>query len=77
MIYKQFKSFIDNEDSSSISYRKFNDKEADLYPTFSFCFEFAWGGEMFKDERFLGIGLDTRSDRRPWAEERHHQSSSE
>ena len=61
MIYKQLKLYIDNEDSSSVSYRKFNDEENDLYPTFSFCFQASPSFEMFKDENFLGVeGISNR-----------------
>ena len=33
------KRFSDNEDSTSIHYRKFNNNSEDQYPTFSVCFE--------------------------------------
>ena len=55
MIYKQFKLFVDNEDSSSISYRKFNDEDTDLYPTFSFCFDYGLDSKIFKERHFLAF----------------------
>ena len=61
MVHKQFKSYIANEDSSSVSYRKFNDEATDLYPTFSFCFWFNDEKSMYKDENFLGVeGVSNR-----------------
>ena len=65
MVYKQFKLFVDNEDSSSVSYRKFNDKATDLYPTFSLCFDFGGPGNyfMYKDETILGNLLGLQKDR--------------
>ena len=33
------KRFSDNQDSTSITYRKFSDNSTDTYPTFSVCFE--------------------------------------
>ena len=47
MVYQQFKLYIDNEDSSSVSYRAFNQEEKDLYPTFSICLHSQEGG-IFK-----------------------------
>ena len=37
MAYTQVCRFLDNEDSSLIAYKTFNDNENDLYPTFSIC----------------------------------------
>ena len=37
MVYQQFRLYLSNEDSSSVSYREFNLQEKDLYPTFSIC----------------------------------------
>ena len=61
MIYRQTEIFIGNEDSSSVSYRIFNDEARDLYPTFSVCFQSSPAAEIFKDKYFLGI--DGVSDR--------------
>ena len=47
MVYQQFKLYIHNEDSSSLSYRAFNQEEKDLYPTFSICLHSIEGG-IFK-----------------------------
>ena len=47
MVYQQFKLYIHNEDSSSLSYRAFNQDEKDLYPTFSICLHSKEGG-IFK-----------------------------
>ena len=47
MVYQQFKLYIHNEDSSSLSYRAFNHEEKDLYPTFSICLHSNEGG-IFK-----------------------------
>ena len=60
----QFKSYIGNDDSSSVSYRRFNIGENDLYPTYSICIDTWWfklKGGIFKNEPFLGIeGLSNR-----------------
>ena len=37
MTYKQFLEYQKNEDSSSVSYRNFNQDERDVYPSFSIC----------------------------------------
>ena len=37
--YVQFNEYVKNEDTAAIEYRKFNDKEKDLYPTYSICFK--------------------------------------
>ena len=37
MTYKQFLEYQKNEDSSSVSYRNFNQEERDVYPSFSIC----------------------------------------
>ena len=36
-IYEQFIEYLKNEDSSSVSFRKFNHDLRDLYPTYSIC----------------------------------------
>ena len=47
--YLQFSEYVKNEDTASIEYRKFNDEEKDLYPTYSICF---YGSpELHFDER--------------------------
>ena len=49
MTYLQFKYYLNNEDFSSISYRKFNKEEKDEYPNFSICFSGSKiRGEIFK-----------------------------
>ena len=44
MVYQQFKLYMNNEDSSSVSYRAFNQEEKDLYPSFSICLHSDKGG---------------------------------
>ena len=44
MVYQQFKLYLNNQDSSSVSYRSFNLQEKDLYPTFSICLHSNKGG---------------------------------
>ena len=39
MIFLQALRYFENEDTSSIHYKKFNDSPQDIYPTFSICFE--------------------------------------
>ena len=46
----QFNEYVKNEDTAAIEYRKFNDKEKDLYPTYSICFiSYGKPGEHFDE----------------------------
>ena len=50
MTYLQFSNYAEDNDSSAISFRKFNKEPKDLYPSFSICF---WGtkGEILNEDR--------------------------
>ena len=37
LTYQQFLEYVKNQDSSSVSYRTFNEEEKDVYPTYSIC----------------------------------------
>ena len=37
VIYEQIVEYLKNEDSSSVSFRRFNQDQRDLYPTYSIC----------------------------------------
>ena len=37
MVYQQILEYQKNEDSTSVSYRNFNQDERDLYPSYSIC----------------------------------------
>ena len=53
MTVLQFKLYITNEDSSAVSYLRFNKEAMDLYPTYSICFS-SYGDPIFKKESFWG-----------------------
>ena len=44
MSYEQLLEYLKNEDSSSVSYRKFNQAEKDIYPSISICLHSTQGG---------------------------------
>ena len=59
-----FQRYLDNRDASSFTYKTFNEKAQDIYPTFSVCFQGAdrrfeerpelaasWGGRLRRDVR--------------------------
>ena len=48
MVYEQCKIYIDNDDVSSLLYKKFKHHQEDVYPTFSICIVLYDGG-MFKN----------------------------
>ena len=49
MIYQQFKLYMDNQNSSSVSYRKFHQSQQDVYPTFSLCLHSSQGGILMEN----------------------------
>ena len=55
----QSMDYLENKDSSSISYKRFNQGPLDEYPTFSFCLK---GSELYwKHEKMLYTKLETTS----------------
>ena len=52
MTYEQFLQYLKNEDSSSVSFRKFNDEKRDLYPSFSICMHSTEGAIIKKNSEF-------------------------
>ena len=42
-----FYRWLQNKDESSIGFRRYNNKEQDVYPTFSFCFRSTGNGGLF------------------------------
>ena len=58
-ICKDVKRYIDNEDSSSIAFRKFNEGPRDKYPVVTFCFSGGNEGNLFiyNEKRLLKKGL--------------------
>ena len=42
-----FHTWLENNDASSIGFKYYNDKEQDVYPTFSFCFRSIENGALF------------------------------
>ena len=54
MVNHQFQLYVNNEDSSSVSYRKFNAEPQDTYPTYTVCISSVYG-DIFKGDDFLGI----------------------
>ena len=59
--YEQFIEYLKNEDSSSVSFRKFNQDERDIYPTYSICMHSSKGAILkvkpnnFENDSHLGI----------------------
>ena len=47
MCYLQYENYRSNQDSSSVSYKRFVGDDEDIYPTFSVCFH-GNGGQIFK-----------------------------
>ena len=55
LTYQQFLEYVKNQDSSSVSYRSFNEEEKDVYPTFSICL-YSKDGSILKDDmNYFGI----------------------
>ena len=54
MGWEQLNSYLRNEDSTSMSYRKFNEDFLDVYPTYSICIKSLYG-DIFRSDDFLGI----------------------
>ena len=44
MVYLQFQSYLENQDSSSVSYKSLRNDKEEAYPTFSLCFQRFRGG---------------------------------
>ena len=56
MTITQIVRYLDNRDTSLVSYKTFNDSPLDRYPTFSICFQ----GQLYRfDGLLLGIGITT------------------
>ena len=55
LTYQQFWAYLSNQDSSSVSYRKFNVEEKDIYPTFSICLYSNNGGILKQDSKLFGM----------------------
>ena len=53
-IYEQFIEYLKNEDSSSISFRKFNHEKRDLYPIYSICMHSTKGAILKLPPKDLG-----------------------
>ena len=53
MTYKQFLEYQKNEDSSSVSYRNFNQDERDVYPSFSICLHSTKGAILKRNLKLL------------------------
>ena len=52
--YFQYKQYVDNQDLSSITYRKFHSNMKDIYPTFSICLYSSFGMIFKQDTNILG-----------------------
>ena len=50
MTYEQFLLYSKNEDSSSVSYRKFNQEEKDMYPSISVCLHSTKGAILMETD---------------------------
>ena len=48
MSYQQLLQYLRNEDSSSVSFRKFNSDKRDVYPSFSICMHSVKGATLKK-----------------------------
>ena len=55
LVFIQFQSYMDNKDSSSVRYRKFNYEERDLYPAVSICLHSSSGSIFKEDEELFGL----------------------
>ena len=49
MTFKQIQIYLENDDTSAISFEKFTDGPIDKYPTYTFCFEDSHRGDMYID----------------------------
>ena len=59
MAIKQVIIYLENEDTSAISFQTFMDSSTDLYPTFTICFEDNLRGDMYSsDSGDMGFPLD-------------------
>ena len=60
MIYQQIIEYQKNEDSTSVSYRSFNQDERDLYPSYSICIHSTKGAILNGKSSLLGesMGVD-------------------
>ena len=58
---KEIKRYIDNEDTSSIAFQKFNSSPRDLYPVISLCFYGRYGrySTIYKEELLNDKGYNT------------------
>ena len=54
---KQYLAYLKNEDSTSMTYRRFNEEQHDAYPTYTICIKSLYG-DIFRKEDFLGIPGD-------------------
>ena len=53
----QFQTYLENKDSSSVGYRRFNDEKRDIYPAFSICLN-SRQGKIFDDKLLGNLGQD-------------------
>ena len=58
LTYEQFLQYLKNEDSSSVSFRKFNQEKRDLYPSFSICMHSKKGGILQGSSKPSGLKTD-------------------
>ena len=57
MIYQQILEYQKNEDSTSVSYRSFNQDERDLYPSYSICIHSTKGAILNGKSSKLGESM--------------------
>ena len=55
MSYQQLLQYLRNEDSSSVSFRQFNNDERDVYPSFSICMHSVKGATLKKYPEIHGL----------------------
>ena len=55
MSYQQLLQYLRNEDSSSVSFRQFNNDERDVYPSFSICMHSVKGATLKKYPEIHGV----------------------
>ena len=55
LTYQQFIEYTKNQDSSSVSYRSFNEEEKDVYPTFSICLYSSDGSILKEEMNYFGV----------------------
>ena len=53
MSYHLLLQYLKNEDSSSVSFRKFNNDERDVYPSFSICMHSVKGATLKNIQKFM------------------------